>query len=131
MLHFSSSVAPGAVARMILRSSRSFDRAGLSAAAIYSATVFGRARAWGRAMGCRGFSPGDRRVKRPLEGCESDSRRRAGETTVPLTPRIAGQSSPRYVGRRMVRVPGVEPGSSASEADTLSIVLHSQKTTGG
>src|SRR6478735_11417850 len=36
----------------------------------------------------------------------------------------------RFSRRSLVRVPGVEPGSSASEADTLSIVLHSQEQAG-
>ena len=33
-----------------------------------------------------------------------------------------------YLSKEVVRVPGVEPGSMASEATTLSIVLHSQGT---
>lgn len=33
----------------------------------------------------------------------------------------------RLPSEKLVRVPGVEPGSMASEATTLSIVLHSQE----
>jgi hypothetical protein len=51
-------------------------------------------------------------------GLELDGQRAAGKA-------VAGWGS--RLSTRLVRVPGVEPGSMASEATTLSIVLHSRR----
>ena len=48
----------------------------------------------------------------------------------PPTPRLRRGNFPSSRDGKLVRAPGVEPGSMASEATTLSIVLRSQKTHG-